>query len=100
MTDANKTSNLVSRLRGEYPRTGAYAPPATCLHGIHPYECRRGCAPPTFEAADEIERLRSALEAIVTTTDARHASPNRWRAIAGQIARTALGQDETTQRNE
>jgi hypothetical protein len=26
-------------------RTGAYAPTATCRHGVHPYECLQGCDP-------------------------------------------------------
>jgi hypothetical protein len=56
------TNTLMQRLRAEYPRTGAYAPEATCKHGIHPYDCREGCAPPVFEAADEIETLRAALK--------------------------------------
>jgi hypothetical protein len=53
---------LVQRLREEYPRTGAYAPEATCRHGIHPYDCRQGCSPPGFEAADELESYRAALK--------------------------------------
>jgi hypothetical protein len=28
-----------------FPMTGAYAPEATCKHGVHPYDCRRGCDP-------------------------------------------------------
>lgn len=28
------------------PRTGAYAPSATCKHGTHPFDCREGCCPP------------------------------------------------------
>jgi hypothetical protein len=60
------SSNLVARLRAEYGRTGAYAPEATCRHGIHPYDCRQGCAPPGFEAADEIERLRAAIHRAIS----------------------------------
>ena len=30
------------------PRTGAYAPEATCKHGVHPYDCREGCDPQTM----------------------------------------------------
>lgn len=26
-------------------RTGAYAPEATCKHGVHPYDCQQGCDP-------------------------------------------------------
>jgi hypothetical protein len=26
-------------------RTGAYAPSATCKHGVHPYDCKQGCDP-------------------------------------------------------
>ena len=38
--------NLLSILcTGELPRTGAYAPEATCRHSVHPYDCREGCDP-------------------------------------------------------
>jgi hypothetical protein len=30
-----------------YPMAGAYAPQATCTHGIHPYDCEEGCDPHT-----------------------------------------------------
>jgi hypothetical protein len=46
----------------------------------------------------EIERLRSALEAIVVATDARGGT--RYRAIAGQVARSALGQSDETNRGD
>jgi hypothetical protein len=68
----SKSQSLVERLRAEYPRTGAYAPEATCRHGIHPYDCRNGCAPPTFEAADEIERLTRELAAAKTDAQKAH----------------------------
>lgn len=54
--------DIVERLRAYHGRTGAYAPDATCKHGVHPYDCRNGCAPVTFEAADEIEKLRAAAK--------------------------------------
>ena len=74
------TSNrLVERLRAEYARTGAYAPEATCKHGIHPYDCRQGCAPPTFEAADEIERLRNEITDLQGRNGAKAAELERLR---------------------
>ena len=39
---------LSGRWRGEVmtlPMTGAYAPEATCKHGVHPYQCTQGCDP-------------------------------------------------------
>ena len=32
-------------LKKTLTRTGAYAPTATCKHGIHPYDCTQGCDP-------------------------------------------------------
>jgi hypothetical protein len=34
-------------VEGDLPMTGAYAPQATCRHGIHPYDCEEGCDPHT-----------------------------------------------------
>lgn len=85
MSDSSLT-NLVVRLRAEYQRTGAYAPEATCKHGIHPYDCRQGCAPPTFEAADEIERLKTANAQMLEHGREMWADVERLRAaLAGMI---------------
>jgi hypothetical protein len=86
---------LVQRLRDEYPRTGAYAPEATCLHGIHPYDCRQGCAPPVFEAADEIEQLRAALkvaqQSLVEFSHAQEVGPSWYtRGANGMYQQVSL----------
>jgi hypothetical protein len=41
------------------PRTGAYAPEATCKHGVHPYDCRDGCDPhdAPFDSFERRDRL-------------------------------------------
>ena len=28
-----------------FTMTGAYAPSATCKHGVHPFDCKQGCDP-------------------------------------------------------
>ena len=93
---------LCKRLRAEYTRRGAYAPTATCCHGIHPYECRKGCAPPTFEAADALEALQARVEQLEETLKglvelsplpAEYINASEWRCggndMASGVAKTA-----------
>lgn len=69
-------SDLIERLKTYHGHTGAYAPDATCKHGMHPYDCRDGCAPVTFEAAariEELEELNESLSANITLRRAEKA---------------------------
>jgi hypothetical protein len=97
-TVALSSKPLVQRLREEYARTGAYAPEATCRHGIHPYDCRQGCAPPGFEAADEIESYRAAIkvayQALLEFSHAQESGPGWYtRGQNGMYAQVRMWLD-------
>jgi hypothetical protein len=52
----------------QLPMTGAYAPSATCRHGIHPYDCEI-CQPPGVSSAARrwLAEAREYLEKSGTT---------------------------------
>lgn len=42
---SSSLDQLIDQDSYRYPMTGAYAPRATCKHGVHPFYCQRGCDP-------------------------------------------------------
>ena len=47
------------------PRTGAYAPSATCKHGIHPFDCTQGCNPNEPRDDVALEKWLAECERII-----------------------------------
>lgn len=55
ITEHDPRTHACRSLKASEPRlpmTGAYAPYATCKHGVHPYSCREGCDPHIMETSE------------------------------------------------